>query len=368
MKKNIISILLLLFTASAMAQQQSYTEMTSQEVIVDNSYRWYAQAHINGTLSSSEDLRYNSVFKSLGWGADVAVGYNFNDFWGGYAEFAYNKNKGASQLIANPVDNQNIYSYNTFEPSINVTYNLTNGFLGYKPGRKNNFYVHGGPVLAIRPKINVPAGWTMEHPEGGCFFGGKIGVNYIYNYNNWVALTADVSANFFDDKLSGNAWEVVLDTRFHAAIGIRVFLTKSKKPAREVVYRDEIVVKHDTVKVREEIDIRDVDVYPIYFDTNKSDIASAKTADLKTVADILTKNPEKIVYVLGYANKITESDNAAKLSAERAEVITDELINKYGIDETRVITHKIGTQDQPFTHQLDKNQATICIITDLKHF
>lgn len=367
MKKNIISIILLLFSASAMAQQ-SYTEMTSQEVIVDNSYRWYAQAHINGTLNSSEDLRYMKLHKSLGWGADIAVGYNFNDFWGGYVEFAYNKNKASGKEIKSlPGIVLNSYSYNSFEPSINVTYNLSNGFLGYKPGRKNNFYVHGGPVLAIRPEIKNTE-LLIEKPTSGCFFGGKIGVNYIYNYNNWVALTADVSANFFDDRLSGNAWEVVLDSRFHAAVGLRVFLSKSKKPAREVVYRDEIVVKHDTVKVREEIDIRDVDVYPIYFDTNKSDIASAKTADLKTVADILTKNPEKIVYVLGYANKITESDNAAKLSAERAEVITDELINKYDIDETRVITHKIGTQDQPFTHQLDKNQATICIITDLKHF
>lgn len=373
MKKNIISILLLLFSVSAVAQNQ----MISQEVIVENSYRFYAQAHINGTFSSSEDLRYNKIYKPLCWGADVAVGYNFNDFWGLFAEFAYNKNKAASQIQENPMNNQNIYTFNSFEPSINVTYNLSNGFSGYKPGRRNNFYINVGPSVAIRPKIDVPNNYYRVQEDGTTdkanfdaktLIGGHMSLSYVYNYSNWVAFTAHAGVAFYGDKFSGHAWEVKLDSRANIGLGVRVFLNKSPKPVREIEYRDRVIVKHDTVKVREEVDIRDVDVYPIPFETNKSDLASAKTADLKTVADILSKNPEAVVYVLGYANKDTEAANQAKLAVERADIITDELINKYGVDETRVITHKIGTQDQPYLKQAEKNQATICIITNLKHF
>lgn len=372
MKKNILSALLLLLSVTAGAQ---VNEINVQEDVIDCAYRWYAQGHFNGTFSASEDLRYVNFLKnSFATGADLGVGYNFNDTWGFYAGFGWNKNKAAAHSLKDPINDKKGYSFTSWEPEVNVTYNLSNGFAGYKPGRRNNWYFTAGPVLGIRPEIkNYPSldEYAIENPEdlkSKFLVGGSLGLNYVYCINNWVAFSAHAKGYVFSDKFSGRTDDgVALDGRINIGVGLRVFLTKSPRPAREVMFVDEVRVLHDTVRVREEIDIRDIDVYPIPFETNKGDLASAKTADLQTVADILKNNPERIVYVLGYADKNTESANAVELAKTRAEVITNELVNKYGIDETRVITHKIGTQDQPYLKAAEKNRSTICIITNLKH-
>lgn len=355
MKKNIISALLLLFTASAMAQG------------IDTGYRWYAQAHINGSYSSNEDLRYDPLKFSdaLAWGGDLAVGYNFNDFWGLYLEVAYNNNKGAQDL---PIPGQPLvlganikdYKFKSIEPSLNVSYNLTSGFCGYKPNRKNNWYLHAGLGYAFGFDYT---GENLEDKQQALF--GRLGLNYVHNFNNWIALTADITGNLYDDKFSGRVEQVAVDGRINLGIGLRVYLSKSTKPAYEVVYRDDVIVKHDTIRVREEVVVNDQEVYPIMFDTNKSDIQSAKISDLKKVADYLKANPKKVVYVLGYAEKGTEND---ALAAERATAVTNELAKTYGIDASRIITHRIGTKAQPYTNQASNNRSTICIITDLKHY
>lgn len=362
MKKNIITALLMLFTVSAMAQE------------IDNSYRLYVQAHLNGSYSSNENMRYDPMTfaDALSLGGDVAVGYNLNDFWGLYFELAYNKNKGAQDFFNTPngpVYGKNItgFSYNSIEPSINGSYNLSNGFFGYKPGRRNNWYVEVGFGAAFTSGNNA-TGPAID-PSNKTVLFGKLGLNYVYNINNWLAFTAHAQGHIFGDDFNGHPdKDVALDGRISLGAGLRVYLTKSKKPTREIVYRDDIIVHHDTVRVREEVVVNDQDVYPIIFQTNKSDIASANTADLAKVAQALKTNPSKVVYVLGYAEKETESTDADKLASERASVITSELINKYGIDPVRVITHRIGTQAQPYVNQANKNRATICIITDLKHF
>lgn len=358
MKKNILSVLLMLFAASAMAQE------------IDCGYRWYVQAHINGSYSANEDLRQLSVGDALGWGGDLSVGYNFNDFWGMNLEVAYNKNKGAYN-IESKREGSKPYSFNSIEPTLNVTYNLSNGFLGYKPGRKNVWYLHAGFGAAFTSGNTAPDEYNKRtdftNANQTAFF-GKLGINYVHHFNNWVAFTADLTGNILDDKFNGGVWQEPVDGRLNLGAGIRVYLTKGKKASREIVYRDEIVTEHDTIRVREEVIINEQDVYPIFFETNKSDIASAKTEDLAKVAEVLKANPQKVVYVLGYAEKENESADAEKLAANRAEVISSELINKYGIDEGRVITHKIGTQAQPYVKQADKNRSTICIITDLKHY
>lgn len=362
MKKNIFTALLLLFTVSAMAQKE-----------IDCSYRWYAQGHINGNWSSSEDLRYNKFKDALGWGADLSIGYNFNDFWGLELQVGYNKNKGAAKT--DYWNNKNIYSFTSWEPGINVTYNLSNGFAGYKPGRKNNWYLHFGPEVAIRQKIEMTQEvlaadeWNQENEyDSKAFIGGSLGLNYVHNFNNWVAFTADITGHLYGDKFSGIKKQFALDGRINLGVGLRVYLTKSTKPAQEIVYRDEIIVKHDTLKTYEDKFIKDIDLYPVFFDTNKSAIEAVQAPVIKTVAEKLIANPTRIVYVIGYADKGTDAKKkASAVAKERADAITNELINKYGIDPERIVEHDMGSAVTPYMSNAEKNRSTICIVTDLKH-
>ena len=263
-------------------------------------------------------------------------------------------------------NNKNIYSFTSWEPNIAVTYNLTNGFLGYKPYRRNNVYVHLGPSLAIRNAIDADEAWLIENRDRKCVIGGKLGLNYVYSFNNWIAFTADITGTIYGDKFSGNAWQTAVDGRINLGVGLRVYLTKSTKPAREVVYRDEVLVKHDTIRVHEQKVVNDIDLYPVNFAADKSTIESDQDAVVKTVAEKLKANPSRVVYVIGNHDKSSDTKDAATLTKDRADAVVDALINKYGIDPDRIIEHDKSTAT-PYTTTAANNRATICIVTDLKH-
>lgn len=354
MKKTIVFALALLCAISGFAKDE-----------IDSGYRLYGYAHINGTFSASEDLRYNPFGKSLSWGFDFGLGYNFNDFWGAEFDFAYNKNKGAAQLWDNIWENKNIYSFNSIDLTPSMTFNLSNAFTGFTENRKNNVYIHVGPTIAIRSKIDVPSDLRVEHPESSAILGGRIGFNYIYNFNNNVAFTADVSGSIFDDKFSGNVWQEPLDGRFNIGLGVRVYLTRSNKPSHVVEYVDKINIIHDTITVKEQVMVNSQDVYPIFFDANSSKLHHDAMPVVKNLVEALKASPTKVVYVLGYADKSVERDENATLAKDRADIITYELI-KAGIDKSRIVTHDMGDKVQPYLNMSSKNRSTICIITDLK--
>lgn len=358
MKKNILTVILLLLSVSAMAQN---------EKCINSAYRMYAQAHINGNFSAGEDLRYKPFKDALNWGADFELGYNFNDYWGLYAEIAWNKNKGATLMRTN----QTIYNFTSLEPSLNVTYNLSNGFFGFKPNRRNNLYVHFGPALALRNAIDLTANdvEVASDLEKKTLFGGNLGLNYVYHFNNWIAFTADITGYIYGDKFNGRYdTNVKVDGRINLGAGLRVYLTKSPKPIKEVVTLDREIVKVDTVYNDITEYINDIDLYPVFFDVDKTAIEAVQSPVIKEVADKLIATPSRVVYVIGYADQSSDTKKKVnELAKSRAENITDVLINKYGIDPDRIIQHDMGSRVTPYTNVSNKNRSTICIVTDLKH-
>lgn len=75
----------------------------------------------------------------------------------------------------------------------------------------------------------------------------------------------------------------------------------------------------------------------------------------------MDKYPKSKVSIVGYADKGTGS--AAynqKISSQRAAYIKDLLINKYGIDASRISEDYKGDTVQPFAEN-DANRVTICI-------
>lgn len=351
----------MLFAISAMADNKD---------VLDNGYRWYLQAHISGNYNANEDMRYNSFGKALGIGGDLSIGYNFNDFWGMYLEAGLFGNKGMHrEPDYGPFES---YKFTSIEPSLNVTYNLTNGFLGYKPSRRNAVYIHGGLGAAFTSGNNAPDKWNFETGnekftnKNQTLVKGSIGFNYVYMFNNSLAFTADATMNIFDDNFNGATWQVPVDGRLAVGVGLRVYLSKSKKPAFETMYVDEIKVINDTITNYKKVEVDEQDVYPIFFDINADKLQTSQKDIVKTVAEQLAAKPSKVVYVLGYADANTENVDNTQLAKTRAENITAELV-ALGIDADRIITHDMGGNVQPFVNLTSKNRSTICIITDLKH-
>lgn len=365
MKKNILTAILALFAVTAMANK---TE-------IDNGYRWYLQFHVNGAYSANEDMRYVSFGKALGLGGDISLGWNINDYWGVSLDVIYHNNKGVYQNSHyQAFDYKKMvygsYCYNSVEPQLSVNYNLTNGFLGYKPNRHNAVYIHAGVGAAFtwgndvpepNPEFNI---YNFPTPENQKVWKGNIGINYVYMFSNWVGVTADANYNIFPDEVNGAVWQVPVDSRFTIGAGLRVFISKCSNPNR-ITYTDDVRNYTDTIYVTKRVEIDEQDIYPIFFDTNVTDVKTPQAGIVKTIAAQLAKDPSKIVYVLGYSDKETEPANNAQLAKERADAITAELI-KQGVDVERIVTHDMGDNVKPYTNLTSKNRSTICIITTLK--
>ena len=83
-----------------------------------------------------------------------------------------------------------------------------------------------------------------------------------------------------------------------------------------------------------------------------------KVAD---IAEYLKKYPNAKVVVSGYADKGTGNAQInARLAAGRADVVTRDLIEKYGIAADRITYDSYGDTVQPFAEN-DLNRVSICI-------
>jgi OmpA-OmpF porin, OOP family len=86
--------------------------------------------------------------------------------------------------------------------------------------------------------------------------------------------------------------------------------------------------------------------YGIYFDVNKDVVKPESYSTLKTIAGVMTENPDIRVKIVGY----TDSDGAdaanLDLSKRRGASVKDELVKSFGIDAARLESDGLG-ETQP---------------------
>lgn len=375
MKKKIMMVMMLMISAMTFAQEIVTDGYTYDYVI----RRLWFQAHVNSTFSMSEDMRYNHV-NSDAWtiGYNASIGYNFNAYWGVSAQVGWNKNIGCTGSGMDGYIDK-LYSFRSIEPSVNATYNLSNGFLGYKHNRKNNLYLYFGPTMAITSHFRGEGLSVMQdrgdgtqflvvNPKNRVLMGGNFGLNYVYRLSKNVAFNANSSLNLIADNFNGRSFQLPVDGHVNLGVGVCIYLTKGQASPLQhkvtEVVRTEYVTKIDTVYN----DIQTRDIFPVFFDENQAEIRQAEKENVKAVADAAKANPQKVVYVIGYADAQTDKKaNRVTLAKSRAQAIVDELTKTYGIPESRIVEHDMGNKVTPYVHLTEKNRATICIVTKLNH-
>ncbi|MDN5346125.1 MAG: OmpA-OmpF porin, family [Petrotoga sp.] len=85
-----------------------------------------------------------------------------------------------------------------------------------------------------------------------------------------------------------------------------------------------------------------VAIYGIHFDFNKADIKPESEPVLKEIAKFLKNNPEVKLYVVGHTDNIGTLQYNMELSKKRAEAVVKELVEKYGIDKSRLNAFGVG--------------------------
>lgn len=83
-------------------------------------------------------------------------------------------------------------------------------------------------------------------------------------------------------------------------------------------------------------------IYGIYFDTGKSEIKSDSKPTLDAIADLLKRNGDLLLYVVGHTDDTGDRAANVTLSQARAESVVKALINDYQISANRLQAQGVG--------------------------
>ncbi len=138
-----------------------------------------------------------------------------------------------------------------------------------------------------------------------------------------------------------------------------------EKPQVAVVDTPKKVVVEEKPVVKPEVKPEPVAVVPstkenIFFKFNSRIVETASQEEnLSRLAEYLKKNPQAKVVVSGYADNASGTDVINdEVSKQRAVNVANTLINKYGVDASRLMVKWYGSKVQPFTETW-KNRVVI---------
>lgn len=98
----------------------------------------------------------------------------------------------------------------------------------------------------------------------------------------------------------------------------------------------------------------------VRFTINSDKIMPTEEVNVYSMAEWLKANPNEKIVIAGYADKDTgTSEYNMKLSQRRADAVKAELVNTYGIDESRLTTTAFGSDVQEYPSHNDWNRIVI---------
>lgn len=374
-KKTLFAALLATVSLGASAQEEAKTEYVFKP-------HWYIQGQIGGQYTLGE-IDFD---KLLSPNAQIAVGYNFGKVVGGRLSVNGWQSKAGSTIQGEEYK----WKWYYVAPSLEATFNISNLISGVNPNRLVDITAFIGGGVNFHWKNNEAVAYGNEMYEKYKFIPGNtlqgsqiLQENYIwegtkatgvgragliadFKVSKKLFVNAEVNANFTSDrynsKRAGNA-----DWYFNALVGVKYNLgdtyteKKIEAPQPQIIYRDRIVEKI----VEKPVEVKAVEKDPlridVFFTIASTKLVGSEAQKVNEVANYLNKYPEAKVTVTGYADKGTGNTKINKdLSIKRADIVKNELIQKYGIAADRIITDAKGDTVQPFDVEV-LNRVSICI-------
>ena len=382
MKKVIVSLMLAMGFMTASAQEQQ-----PQTETVFNPH-WFVQVQ-GGAQYTLGEISFGDLISP---NVQVSGGYNFSELFGlRLSVNAWQSKAGGTYNIFNYEGDGYEYSWkwNYINPNVDAILNISNLIAGYNPNRLfnvsafvgvgANIAFNNGEAKDVRAQIisnygNAPAqsqAVLAKYWEGTkTFFTGRAGIMGDFRItDNWsvgLELNATVLADSYNSKDASTG-----DWYFNGLIGVKYAFgktntTREKAPCcePEIRYVEKIVEKIVEKEVPVEV-VKEVVVEPIrrdvFFALNSTKVTDAEMVKIKEIADYLKANPNAKVSVLAHADKGTGTASINKrISEKRAKVVTDYLINKFGISTDRISSEAFGDIEQPFSDN-SMNRVCICI-------
>ena len=383
-KKLLMSSMLMLGFVSASAQEPEV------KTVYDFNPHWYVQIQPLGGQYTLGEVAFS---KLTSYNAQVAVGYQFHHALG--LRLAVNawQSKGGSDY-GEELGRLYTWKWKYVSPTVDLTVNLSDLFCGFNPNRVFNFSILGGlganigfdndeaaevqkkvaaihyPLVMNGSTINTPLSLLWDGTKVN--FVGRFGVAADFRLSDRVSLglegTANVLTDHYNSKPAGNA-----DWYFNAHAGVKIALGKtyttrtiSEQPrvverVVEKVVEKPVYVEKPAEKPAEKAVVKEPLRRDVFFTINSTTITPSENVKVEEVANYLKKYPEARVMITGYADKGTGNANInARLGKNRAKTVVDALVNKYGIDASRIVSDSKGDTVQLYAEN-DKNRVSICI-------
>lgn len=379
--KTLIASAFALVSLSATAQNEKV------ETVYEFNPHWYAQVQPLGVQYTLGETDFTDL---LSYNLQAGVGYNFTELFG--ARFSVNafQSKGAWEIK----DKSFNWAWKTVAPMVDGTLNLTNLILDYNPKRLFNVSIFAGiganiawdngEAAATKAEIasfydNVESNQNLQYLWDGTKVRlmGRAGVMGDFRINDHLNVGLELQAATLSDrynsKKAGNA-----DWCFNALVGVkynfgstytekkvskndnsinellRTLRPGESEPARPISQRP-------VVDVKEVANVASLEKH-IFFTISSSVISESEFLKVKEIADFLKANPSAKVIITGYADKHTGNATInKKYAAQRADIVAKTLVEKLGVDKSRIVTDSKGDTVQPYGSNSTLNRVSICI-------
>lgn len=361
----------MLFAGASMMAQETVTEYTYNP-------NWYIQGQIGGQETIGESS-FGHLFSP---NAQIAVGYNFNPYFG--LRLAVNAWQSKGWIDVDNADIHSGWKWNYVAPTVDAVVNLSNVFGGYKPNRLvevdflagigANIGFSNGEAADVNSALLAAHSIGLENLWSGtkARFVAQAGLDLNFNVSKHVAVGLEVMANMLSDgynsKKAGNP-----DWYVNGLVGVKyTFGDKYTETTRtvEVPVAEPKVIERVIERVVEtpapapaveevkaEILRRDV-----FFRINTATISKTEMNKVTEVAEFLKSHPNAKVEITGYADKGTGTLAVnLRLSKQRAQIVANTLKDKYGIPADRMVVKSMGEEAfQPYSDPVD-NRVAICV-------
>ncbi len=364
-KSFILTMLLVLFVSAQANAQESKSD-----------YIFKPHAYITLQGGAQYTLGEASFGDLISPNVQLGIGYQFVSWFGmRIAANAWQSKGGWNGYTEGNASAETVtYKYNYVAPGIDFMFDLTNAIGGFNPKRVVgvSLFVGGAANIAWGndDAISLAAqGYDMRYLWTGTKVRaiGRGGIDIDFRVCDALSIgiegNANVSNDRYNSKKAGSA-----DWYFNALVGLKINLGKTYKkkaapapieePVPVVVEEPAPAPEPEPEPVVEEVKPLRVDVF---FNINDSQILEQESGKVTQIADYMKANADSKVTITGYADAGTGNETInTRLGNERAKVVADELMEKYGIDESRITYSGKGDTEQPFPVN-DKNRVSICI-------
>ena len=135
---------------------------------------------------------------------------------------------------------------------------------------------------------------------------------------------------------TGNVYVALFIGGYESTVGVQQVIVQEK-----AVQTGLVNVNADGLKQQIDADGKAL-IYGIYFDTGKAEIKAESKPTLDAIAELLKRNPDLLLYVVGHTDDTGDGAANVSLSKQRADSVVAALIKNYQVAANRLQAQGVG--------------------------